>query len=136
MLNMVKLCVGVRDVAHLAALQAARLAHDPPLRHQTRMAPKRRDELLAGGSLYWVIQGHVLVRQRLVDIAEDKWDDGTPCTGLVLDPELVPVQARAMRPFQGWRYLEPKDAPADLDTLDAGEAPEGLVRQLRELGAW
>jgi len=137
MLNMVKLCVGVRDVAHLAALQAARLAHDPPLRHQTRMAPKRRDELLAGGSLYWVIQGHVLVRQRLVDIAEDKWDDGTPCTGLVLDPELVPVQARAMRPFQGWRYLAPEAAPPDLgatgptDGLDA--LPPEMARELRAL---
>jgi hypothetical protein len=137
MLNLVKLCVGVRDIAHLTALQAARRVNDPPLRHQTRMVPKRRDELLAGGSLYWVIQGHVLVRQRLVDITDDKWDDGTSCAGLVLDPALVPVQARAMRPFQGWRYLAADAAPPDVGATGAADGldalPPEMARELRAL---
>ena len=136
MLHLVKLAVGIRDLAHLAERQAARAVSDPPLRHQTRMFPRRAEEIVAGGSIYWVVTGVVLVRQRIVEIRQEAWDDGTSCAGLILDPGLVQVEARPMRPFQGWRYLEPKDAPADLDTLDAGEAPEGLVRQLRELGAW
>lgn len=114
MLHIIKLCVGVKEVAELAEWQAGRIRHDPPLRHQTRMMPKRVAELLDGGSLYWVIGGFVRVRQRLVDVREEVWDDGSPCCGLVLDRELVPVELRPQKPFQGWRYLEPAAAPPDL----------------------
>lgn len=114
MLHIIKLCVGVKEVAELAAWQAQRRRTDPPLRHQTRMSPKRVAELLDGGSLYWVIAGFVRVRQRLVDLREETWDDGTACCGLVLDPELVPVELRPQKPFQGWRYLDHAAAPPDL----------------------
>jgi len=137
MLHLIKLSVGVRDLAHLATIQAHRAVAEPPLRHQTRMQPKRRDELLAGGSIYWVIAGHVRVRQRLLDIIDDAWDDGTSCAGLVLDPKLVPVAARPMKPFQGWRYLDPAAAPADLGEASAVQGldalPEALRRDLAEL---
>jgi hypothetical protein len=126
----------VRDVAHLAALQAARLAVDPPLRHHTRNSPKRAEELCAGGSIYWVIGGVVLVRQRVVDVVEDREDDGSRCAGLVLDPALVRVQARAMKAFQGWRYLLPADAPADLAASGGPggtEIPEEMRRALAAL---
>jgi hypothetical protein len=131
MLHLIKLSVGPRDVGHLRALQAARAVADPPLRHQTRMAPKRRAELLAGGSIYWVVAGFVQVRQRLLDIIEERWDDGSPCAGLVLDPELVPVAARAMKPFQGWRYLEPEAAPPDVAAKAAATGADALPPQLR-----
>ncbi len=136
MVHLIKLAVGVRDVAHLAALQAARYETDPPLRHQTRNSPKRAEELCAGGSLYWVIGGVILVRQKLIDIVEDHWDDGTRCAGLVLDPTLIRVQARAMKAFQGWRYLEPADAPADLGsegTAKGTDMPEQMRRELAAL---
>lgn len=137
MLHMLKLSVGVKEVAQLRAIQDRRAAAEPPLRHQTRMTPRRRDEVIAGGSIYWVIGGFVLVRQRITDIIEDRWDDGTPCAGLVLDPGLVPVLARPVKAFQGWRYLTAADAPADLSSLDQGAGadalPPAMLRELRAL---
>ena len=133
---MLKLSVGVKNVAQLRTIQALRARLSPPLRHQTRMTPKRRDEILAGGSIFLVIAGWVQARQRILDLMEDRWDDDSRCCGLVLDPDLVPVQARAVKAFQGWRYLEAKDAPLDVDDATAGEGkaalPEALRAALRE----
>ena len=135
MIHLVKLSVGIRDVGHLRDIQAARLLRDPPLRHQTRSFPKRAGELTAGGSIYWVIAGAIVVRQRITDIIEDRWDDDTKCAGLVLDPTLVSVHARPPRPFQGWRYLAPDAAPADVVAgEETGDLPQAMREQLRALG--
>lgn len=137
MLHILKLSVGVKEVGQLRAIQTWRAVADPPLRHQTRSTPKRRDEIIAGGSIYWVIGGFVQVRQRITDIIGDRWDDGTPCAGLVLDPVLVQVSARPVKAFQGWRYLTAADAPVDLANLeqDHGVAglPPALLRELQAL---
>jgi len=137
MLHITKLAVGVRDTAHLAALQEARLA-DPPLRHVTRNLPRRRSEIVDGGSIYWVIGGFVRVRQRVVDITETRRDDGTPATAIVLDPTLVCVRPRPVRAFQGWRYLSADDAPPDLAgnqaTDGSRDLPPALAAKLGELG--
>ncbi len=108
----------------------------PPLRHFTRNFPKRAAELSDGGSLYWVIGGVILVRQRILEVQQDRESDGTRCTALVLDTKLVRVEGRAMRAFQGWRYLEPKDAPPDLGQKAGGvaEMPESMRRELAALG--
>ena len=137
--HLIKLSVGPRDVGQLRAIQARRVEADPPLRHQTRMMPKRAAEILsANGSIYWVVAGFVQVRQRILDIREESWDDGTACAGLVLDPELVPVEARPQKPFQGWRYLAPEAAPPDITAGNAAEGiealPEKLRQELRALG--
>ncbi len=131
MLHLAKLAVGVRDVAHLRRVQAKRV----PLRHLTRNQPRRRDEILAGGSLYWVVGGAMVVRQRVLDIAEAAYEDGSRCCAFVLDRDLVPVLGRPMRAFQGWRYLEAEAAPLDVpeNATDADGLPEPLLRQLREL---
>ena len=138
MLHMLKLSVGVKEVAQLRAIQTLRAAADPPLRHQTRMMPKRRDDILDGGSIFWVIGGFVQLRQRLLDIIEDRWDDGTPCAGLVLDPVLVPVEARPVKAFQGWRYLDAASAPPDVAAMreapGAQAMPAAMLRELRSLG--
>ena len=138
--HLIKLSVGPRDVEQLRALQAGRVESDPPLRHRTRMMPKRAAEILSfGGSIYWVVAGFVRVRQRILDIREERWDDGTSCAGLVLDPELVAVEARPVKPFQGWRYLQPEAAPPDIRP-GAAEArglealPAKMRRELRDLG--
>jgi hypothetical protein len=137
MLHLTKLAVGVRDPEQLRVLQAARQQADPPLRHRTRNFPRRRDDILDGGSMYWVMSGTMLVRQRIIDIIEDHWDDGVACAGLILEPALVPLAGRPTKPFQGWRYLAADEAPADLDLAPpaVGEAalPTALRRELRAL---
>ena len=131
MLHILKLAVGARDVAALAEFQRIRMKTDPPLRHRTRNMPKRAEEIIAGGSMFWVVAGVVLVRQRITAIIQDKLDDGSACAGLVLDPELVRVAARAIKPFQGWRYLKLEDAPADLDGTGHVSGIETLPDQMR-----
>ena len=137
MLHLTKLAVGARDIAHLREMQAERAARDAPLRHRTRNTPRRAAEVLEGGSIYWVVAGATLVRQAIRDIREDCWEDGSACAGIVLDPVLVPVLARPTKPFQGWRYLQAADAPADLAAMAAAEGadalPAELLRALREL---
>jgi hypothetical protein len=133
-IHLIKLAVGVRDPAHLAAIQADRAASAPPLRHRTRNTPKRTAEIIDGGSIYWVIGGAVLVRQRVLDILQDHWDDGSKCTALVLAPELVRVAARPVKAFQGWRYLAPADAPPDLaGGTEAADIPDEMRRALAAL---
>ena len=141
--HLVKLCVGAESIEDLGAWQKQRLAalkaageKRPHLSHRTFQTPKRRDELLAGGSLYWVIKGVVQARQKLVALSQGSKDDGTPCCLLVLDKVLVPVRPVPRRPFQGWRYLAATDAPADLRPGESGIAdlPPKMRKELAELG--
>jgi hypothetical protein len=138
--HLIKLCVGAESIEDLAQWQARRLAEikkkKKPLElmHVTRATPKRADEVLDGGSLYWVIKGQIAVRQRLLALKPVTRNGGPHC-GLVYDPQLVPVQRRHHRPFQGWRYLEPKDAPPDLRIPKGGKGlPESLQAELVSLG--
>jgi hypothetical protein len=140
-LHLIKLCVGVDSVADLREWQTERLAQlkkrgqKLELKHTTRMVPKRQEEILAGGSLYWVIKGVIRVRQRIIGVESIVWD-GEPHCKLVLQRKLVRVMPRPMRAFQGWRYLEAKDAPPDLDHLGKGavDMPPKMVEELRSLG--
>jgi len=139
--HLLKLCVGVETVEDLADWQARRLktltraGKTPELCHRTRQMPRRRDEILDGGSLYWVVKGFVLVRQRIVDLRADTKDDGTPCCGIVLDPELFGTRSRKRRAFQGWRYLSAADAPRDAHRLDGAndDMPHAMREDRREL---
>jgi hypothetical protein len=141
-INLIKLSVGSEKIADLANWQnmvARRRAArgQPPMPvHVTRMFPKKREELLLGGSLYWVIKGQVLCRQRIVDLFEEVGDDGIARCGIRLDVDLVETNPVPRKPFQGWRYLKPEDAPADLATTGGEEIPEAIRRELRDLGAW
>lgn len=135
MIHLIKLAVGIRDIAHLTTAQAERQASEPPLRHRTRHGPKRSAEIIAGGSLYWVVAGRLQCRQKILDIREDRYPDGSACAALILDPALVAVDPRPTKPFQGWRYLRAEDAPPDLAESAVGESglPAGLRMALREL---
>ena len=141
-LHLIKLCVGCDSIEDLEDWIRAKLKDrtkrglSPEHIHPTRMVPKRADELLDGGSLYWVIRGEVMCRQRLLDVRPFVDKDGVGRCRLVLEPKVMPVEPRPWRAFQGWRYLEAKDAPRDLDRAAPGarNMPEGLRRELRELG--
>jgi hypothetical protein len=131
MLHLTKLAVGVRDIEQLREFQAERARTNPPLRHRTRNFPRRHQEVIDGGSMYWVVGGSMLVRQRVLDIVEDRWTDGSACAGLLLDPRLVPLTGRPTKPFQGWRYLRPAEAPADLPAAGRARGVAALPPALR-----
>ena len=140
-LNLLKLCVGATSIEdqqswieHTLAKKRARGLAEEHI-HTTRMVPKRIDELLDGGSLYWVIKGNIQVRERLIDIRPFTDKEGIRRCDLVMDGKLVPTQWQPRRAFQGWRYLKVEDAPADL-AGDGGIAslPPGLRSELADLG--
>lgn len=137
-LNLIKLSVGTEGVEDLAAWQSSIRAKGPDglPRHITRMWPKREAEILDGGSIYWVIKGVLQCRQRVLRLDEVIGGDGIRRCAIVLDPEIIRTTQALKKPFQGWRYLPSKDAPADLakgreheDTL-----PSSLSAALADLG--
>ncbi|MFB1025081.1 MAG: DUF1489 domain-containing protein [Octadecabacter sp.] len=137
-LHLQKLSVGTENVADLAAWQASKRAQAPDglPRHVTRMWPKRAEELLSGGSIYWVVKGSLLCRQRIVRLDEYIGTDGIRRCAIVIDPELIRVVPSLKRPFQGWRYLKPEDAPKDLPAGRENEEalPPSLSAALAEIG--
>jgi hypothetical protein len=142
-LNLIKLCVGCESVQELEGWIKQRMkekrkrGEKPEHIHRTRMMPKRTDELIDGGSLYWVIRGEIACRQRIRELRPYRDKDGIGRCGIVLEPKVVAVDPRPFRAFQGWRYLAAKDAPPDLDKAGRGTVaaiPEKLRRELRDLG--
>ncbi|MBB3929090.1 hypothetical protein GGR25_000109 [Kaistia hirudinis] len=142
-LHMIKLCVGVESVEEIVDWIAQDLAHKRALglpaedTHVTRMFPKRAEELLDGGSLYWVVKGQVQCRQRITDLRAVTGADGIERCEIVFDPEVILTEWQPKRPFQGWRYLAPKDAPRDLADIGGqggDELPATLKAELAELG--
>ena len=139
--HLVKLCVGIERLQDLRVWQAKRLDDlaraglVPELCHKTKQMPRRKDDVLDGGSLYWVIKGYVSARQRVVDLKETVREDGSPCCGIVLDPAIVETRPHPRRPFQGWRYLEPDEAPPDLAAAEdsIADMPPGMREELRAL---
>lgn len=139
-LHLLKLCVGVDAIEDLQAwidfrLEEKRARGEAAEQyHTTRMIPTRREELLDGGSLYWVIKGAIQARQHLVDIRPFTDAAGVKRCQLVLEPVLHPTRPQPRRPFQGWRYLTPDDAPPDIRKLSGGgDIPETMRRELAEL---
>ncbi|WP_048646413.1 DUF1489 family protein [Nitratireductor soli] len=140
-LNLIKLCVGCESVEHLEEWIGRRLREkeargEPPEHfHTTRMVPKRVEDLTGEGSLYWVIKGIVQCRQRLLEIRPFRDGEGISRCHLVLEPKVVRTEFQPRRPFQGWRYLERKDAPADMASgSESARMPPELRRELTELG--
>jgi len=136
LLHLIKLSVGTEDVDGLAAWQSHQRARTGRAYHRTRMTPRRREEVLDGGSIYWVIKGQILARQRLLDIEAVVDDQGRADNHLILDEKLFRTVPRAHRPFQGWRYFAPADVPRDMESLGAGldGIPAKMAADLHELG--
>jgi len=141
-LHLIKLCVGAASIEDLAHWQEGRLKEQkarkekPRVFHTTLQTPKRQEEL-AGGSLYWVIKGIIQVRQRLLGFEEGTKDDGSACCLILLDKALVPVRPVPRRAFQGWRYLPGDDAPPDLgggQGRGLAALPADMRRALLDLG--
>lgn len=137
-INLVKLCVGAEAVEDLLTWQTNPRAKGPDglPRHVTRMWPKREAALLNGGSLYWVFKGLILCRQPIVRLDEVVGQDGITRCGIVMAPDVIRTASTVKRPFQGWRYLNPEDAPPDLRKGRDSEPtlPAELNRALAEIG--
>jgi hypothetical protein len=140
--HLIKLAVGIYSFSHLMERQRQRVAdaavrgEEGQLRHLTRSRPRRADEVLDGGSIYWVIKGAVCARQRIIEIDTAVNHKGLPRCALIFAHELVPVRARPMRAFQGWRYLEAADVPVDaIGGIDESDKlPSEMAEELRALG--
>lgn len=136
MLHLKKLSVGSVDIDGLRAWHEELLANRKRIMHVTRSFPRRAEEILPGGSIYWVIKGKMCARQIIEEFVEVEREDGGVSCGIVLRPGLIPVLEKRHRPFQGWRYLEADDAPPDLPSGDNPEdtMPSEMAEELRDLG--
>src|SRR3954452_14566393 len=138
-LHLLKMAVGISDLDDLRRVRAARIAQLGGSFVFTRNHPRRAEEVLRGGSLYWVIRGQIRVRQNIVGFRSERDDKGRAYCLIEVSPELIATVWRPWRPFQGWRYLLPCDAPPDR-TAGAEEEPEGapmparMAAELRALG--
>lgn len=136
--NILKLCVGASSVEDLVLWQQENRHRRPAghAEHVTRMWPKREAEVTGGGSLYWVIKGVILCRQRILALEPRDEGDGISRCALILDAEVIRTAPAPRRPFQGWRYLDPADSPPDLSRAKQGEQalPPGLAEGLAEFG--
>jgi hypothetical protein len=138
LIHLIKLSVGSDNVDEIEDWQRNRSKQriKGQYFHLTRMWPKREADLLNGGSIYWVVKGFVQARQRVLALEEVIGDDGIRRCAIVLDPELVRTTTAPKRPFQGWRYLKPEDAPVDLGTARANDdvLPPELAGALADIG--
>lgn len=138
-INLIKLCVGIdsyEDLETAIALRAKSGGGTYLSSHITRMWPKQEDALLNGGSLYWVIKGFVQARQNIVRLDEVTGADGVRRCAILMEPKLIRTSSAPRRPFQGWRYLKPEDAPSDLpDSRKSDDAlPKELALALADIG--
>ena len=135
-LHLLKMAVGIGDIDELRRVRAARLKERGTSWVYTRNRPRRAEEVLAGGSIYWVIRGQIRVRQRVISFRSERDDNGRAYCLIDVDHELVATALRPWRPFQGWRYLTPADAPPDVQAGPGGIAamPERMLAELRALG--
>ena len=134
---MLKLCVGAEDVRDLERWQTRLMKTRKAPVHQTRMVPKQIDSLLDGGSIYWVIKGIIQVRQTFSDIRVIEDRNLRKACELEFEPELIAVDPTPKRPFQGWRYLKPSEAPADVRSGTGGsDIPPELHAKLKDAMVW
>ncbi|WP_417831529.1 DUF1489 family protein [Terasakiella sp.] len=135
-IHMRKLAARVEDIEELESIQARKLRDYGMVFTDTRNTPKRKEELMDGGSLYWVIKGQFRVRQEIIGFEEEIDDEGRKYCLIMLKPGLVRTELKAQKPFQGWRYFEDKDIPRDIDerSSEGDQLPEDMQSELRELG--
>ncbi len=136
-IHMVKLCVGADSIDDMIAWQTRQMRTLPNPVHHTRMYPKRAEEILTGGSIYWVVKRAIRFRQRIIDIRKVEDEEGRALCELHFDPELIQTYAQPKRPFQGWRYLKPGDAPRDLGSgARTADIPVDLDEALKAAMVW
>ena len=136
--NLKKIAVGIKSIERLKIRQQMLFENYGAIVHTTRNMPKQKADLIKTGSMYWIIQRNVLVRQKILDIASIIRNDGSKGCEIELDTELIKVIPTPMRPFQGWRYYMKDDIPPDLNINDDGneDIPDDVNSELIKLGLY
>lgn len=134
--HLLKIAVGIDSIEHFQERMKLRRKAGRTFTHYTRHMPKRAEEVLDGGSLYWIVKGNIAVRCPIVGLEEAVLENKGPHCGIVMKTQLIPVLPLPRRPHQGWRYLEAEDAPPDVATAGKGtdKLPPKLLAELRDLG--
>ena len=139
MIHMVKLSVGVASLVELesyrderAHLWGADYGEDVHV-HRTRMMPKRREEMEGKSSVYWVIGGSIVCRQPILRLQPYTDAEGKDYCDIIMSRDMIRTIPYPKRPFQGWRYLRPEDAPPDLGANENANSLE-LAADLAKLG--
>lgn len=139
MIHMVKLCVGVSSLEELESYRDER-AHwwgadygEEVHVHRTRMMPKRAAEMEGVASIYWVIAGSIVCRQPILRLAKYTNEEGMDYCDIIMSRDMIRTVPYPKRPFQGWRYLRPEDAPPDLGANENAESL-ALAADLAKLG--
>ena len=136
--NLKKIAVGIKTIERLKIRQQMLFENYGAIIHSTRNMPKQKADLIKTGSMYWIIQRNVLVRQKILDITSVIRSDGSKGCEIELDQDLIKVIPTSMRPFQGWRYYMDEDIPPDLNINDDGseEIPDEVNSELIKLGLY
>jgi len=131
-MNLVKLAVGIKSVNELKVRQALRYKKHNENLHITRLFPKKFELIKNKGSMFWVINGYISVRQKIVSLKKVKHEDGKNYCHILLDQELIETRNTRYRAFQGWRYLKPENSPKDL-LRDKSKINSELYKILQDL---
>lgn len=140
--HIIKLVVGASDLEDFFQIQKACVFdYDgvPANACNTRYKPKQADEILAtGGSLYRVIKNRIVCRQKIIGFeAIETPDKGSQCA-IITEHPIIQTIVKPKRPFQGWRYFKPSDAPKDRGIYTGGgefeEIPPEMEDDLKEAG--
>jgi hypothetical protein len=138
--NLLRMAVRIQSISQLKEIQTERraLTDGKRLHSFTRNMPRRTDELIDGGSIYWVVKRLIRVRQKIIGIEKMTNEEGKKFCAIELDPSHILLEPRSQKPFQGWRYLKTEESPADAP--DGGVAnfgldmPSEMIVELKELG--
>jgi len=140
MIHLIKLSVGVASIEELESYRdqrahwwGANYGEDVHV-HRTRQMPKRAAEMAGKASIYWVIGGMVGCRQPILRFETHVSDEGINYCDIIMSRDLIRTVPYPKRPFQGWRYLAPNDAPPDLGTGANDDGSELIAAELAKLG--
>lgn len=128
-LHLTKVAYGAQSLEEMRTWFATRGAE---ARLTTRYLPKRHEEIVSGGSLFWIFKHQLVMRSPILRFEPAEGNR----TFIVIEPRLVLVHPVPKRAHQGWRYLADEDAPRDLGAGEsAGDVMPGeLAGELAKLG--
>ena len=132
--NFLRTGVGVESIEHLYEIQHGhRQIKFNGENHAylfTRRTPTRANDLINGGSVYWIIKRQICARQTIADIQTLKDEDDKPFCHVIMNQQIYLTQPVAHKHIQGWRYLSPEKAPKDIGLFTPNNRPDDIPPEL------